>query len=619
MIDCHGRLVTSSRLLHTVEQERKRKIHEKRLETINKRKPRNKRKNKTKKPKGLQAGINNYIEKGNYQHILDNKKGKYMKEREAAEVKRINKLLLGSLQKVFASDSPFDEIEPEFVQPRSLNITSRRKELIRINMENRSMLRRLQSVEPTMSARRLADEDRIRRKDRKRLQNFIPTVDIYIHSQSIAKKSGRSLKKSWNTAGVTKTSSRKMPAPPKRSATRPRKNKPITKGGRKIIVVNNSVLKTSKEPKQEEKEKNQKKIINVDSIKEETQEVITKKKTTEETTEQRTEPTTEQTTEETTKESTEETTHEIIRAGKFMYRIVDAPEMIPVGFQKMVNDASNHKLIVRDNDPTDTRIVVIGSGFHLAVALTPLPVGVTPDIKGPFNSDDQQGKMTFASLEEICISVNKATSVKIRKNPIDQLEKECDPNNIQLLNEIKDKRSTQLKQYQSNFVAWLKSLSDTPDKTQITFIRNVYPKDPETKKYISTNAKPVWCTGLDLDLVLDCGSGKLALVDGVLGTQLQNVKWNTDLEWTDDVLKENVNKLNELVKGRKKTVAYGTGNWRKPHMINTWPKFQQALKTINVDFNLLPGKKEAKFGGISSLKLAAPYVPQCNSWIVVEM
>ena len=574
MIDCHGRLVTSSRLLHTVEQERKRKIHEKRLETINKRKPRNKRKNKTKKPKGLQAGINNYIEKGNYQHILDNKKGKYMKEREAVEVKRINKLLLGSLQKVFASDSPFDEIEPEFVKPRSLNITSRRKELIRINMENRSMLRRLQSVEPTMSARRLADEDRTRRKDRKRLQNFIPTVDIYIHSQSIAKKSGRSLKKSWNTAGVTKTSSRKMPAPPKRSATRPRKNKPITKGGRKIIVVDNSVLKTSKEPKQEE------------------------------------------TTEQTTKESTEETTDEIIRAGKFMYRIVDQPECISLGFKKMIQ---NHKLIVRDNDPTDTRIVVIGSGFHLAVALTPLPVGVTPDIKGPFNSDDQQGKMTFASLEEICISVNKATSVKIRKNPIDQLEKECDPNNIQLLNEIKDKRSTQLKQYQSNFVAWLKSLSDTPDKTQITFIRNVYPKDPETKKYISTNAKPVWCTGLDLDLVLDCGSGKLALVDGVLGTQLQNVKWNTDLEWTDDVLKENVNKLNELVKGRKKTVAYGTGNWRKPHMINTWPKFQQALKTINVEFNLLPGKKEAKFGGISSLKLAAPYVPQCNSWIVVEM
>ena len=332
MIDCHGRLVTSSRLLHTVEQERKRKIHEKRLETINKRKPRNKRKNKTKKPKGLQAGINNYIEKGNYQHILDNKKGKYMKEREAVEVKRINKLLLGSLQKVFASDSPFDEIEPEFVKPRSLNITSRRKELIRINMENRSMLRRLQSVEPTMSARRLADEDRTRRKDRKRLQNFIPTVDIYIHSQSIAKKSGRSLKKSWNTAGVTKTSSRKMPAPPKRSATRPRKNKPITKGGRKIIVVDNSVLKTSKEPKQEEKEKNQKKIINVDSVQEETQEVITKKKTTEETTEQRTEPTTEETTEETTKESTEETTDEIIRAGKFMYRIVDQPECISLGF-----------------------------------------------------------------------------------------------------------------------------------------------------------------------------------------------------------------------------------------------------------------------------------------------
>ena len=259
MIDCHGRLVTSSRLLWTVEQERKRKIHEKRLETINKRRPRNKRKNKKKKPKGLQSGIDNYIEKGNYQHILDNKKGKYMKEREKLEVKRINKLLLGQLQKVFASDSPFDEIEPEFVKPRSLNINSRRKELIRINMENRSMLRRLESVEPTMSARRLADEDKIRRKDRKRLQNFIPTVDIYVHSQSIANKSSRSMKKDWDS-GSTSTTSSIMPVPPKRKTTRPRRNKPKTKG-RKITE---SVLSTATAPPQpEDQEEKEVAVIHV--------------------------------------------------------------------------------------------------------------------------------------------------------------------------------------------------------------------------------------------------------------------------------------------------------------------------------------------------------------------
>ena len=54
-------------------------------------------------------------------------------------------------------------------------------------------------------------------------------------------------------------------------------------------------------------------------------------------------------------------------------------------------------------------------------------------------------------------------------------------------------------------------------------------------------------------------------------------------------------------------------------MKNTWPKFQQALKSIHVEFELLPGELEAKYGGISSLKLAAPYVPDCSSWVVIEM
>ena len=76
------------------------------------------------------------------------------------------------------------------------------------------------------------------------------------------------------------------------------------------------------------------------------------------------------------------------------------------------------------------------------------------------------------------------------------------------------------------------------------------------------NAKPVWCTGIGVDFCLDCGSGKVALVDGVLGTQVQmgeTLKWDTETEWTEETIQEKVKQLKEIVKGRKKTIAFGTG------------------------------------------------------------
>jgi len=55
-------------------------------------------------------------------------------------------------------------------------------------------------------------------------------------------------------------------------------------------------------------------------------------------------------------------------------------------------------------------------------------------------------------------------------------------------------------------------------------------------------------------------------------------------------------------------------------METTWPRFKKAIMhELKVDFNLLPGHLEAKYGGISSLKLTAPYALECTSWIVVEM
>ena len=322
------------------------------------------------------------------------------------------------------------------------------------------------------------------------------------------------------------------------------------------------------------------------------------------------------------------TKREVVNAGGQSYSIVEAPEMIPIGFKGMVNDATNHRLIVREGvDASDTRIVVIGSGFHVAVALSPTPLGVTPDIKGDFDPNNAQGKICFATIDEICTSVDTATSVKIRHNPLDD-EYENSKGDVVAMRLVTEKRAAQLEEYKSNFVLWLRSLSTAPSSTCVTFVRNVYPINAATKQYVTKSAKPVWCTGLGVDLCLDCGSGKVALVDGVLGTQLQigeTLKWNTEQEWTKEEITSHVKCLQKIVEQRgggpsgRKIIAYGTGNWRKLHMETTWPRFQEAMNKINVEFNLLPGLLEAKYGGISSLKLGAPYAPDCKSWIVVEM
>ena len=329
-----------------------------------------------------------------------------------------------------------------------------------------------------------------------------------------------------------------------------------------------------------------------------------------------------------------------VEAGNQTYTITTEPEMIPIGFKGMINDTTNHRLLVREGvDATDSRIVVIGSGYHLAVALSPTPAGVTPDIKDDFNPDDDQGKICFATILEICTSVEAATNVKIRKNPLDAEEKEAKGDDV-AMDVVKKKRAVQLEEYKSNFMKWLRSLSTDVSATRVTFVRNVYPMNPDTKKYVEQTSKPVWCTGLGVDLCLDCGSGQCVLVDGVLGTQIfhsktgESLKWNTEEgnedKWTDEEIALQIENIRDIIKDNadfdgdgtmdRKIVAYGTGNWRKKHMETTWPRFKKAIMhELKVDFNLLPGHLEAKYGGISSLKLTAPYALECTSWIVVEM
>jgi len=357
----------------------------------------------------------------------------------------------------------------------------------------------------------------------------------------------------------------------------------------------------------------------------------------------------------------EDELEEIIKAGgQQSYTLAAAPEMIPIGFKKMVNDPTNHRPFLANNtnntttttDTDETRIVVIGSGYHLAVALSPTPLGVTPDIKGDFDPNDSQGKIVFASIDEICTSINAATSVKIRKNPLDkeyeQAKAESDEAAVAFGYE--EQKALQLKEYKMNLITWLKSSfcrstpdddnSSNSDTIKITFVRNVYPMNPDTNSFIEQSAKPVWCTGLNVDLCLDCGSGQCVLVDGVLGTQIfhsktgESLKWNTEQgneeKWTEEEIAVQVGNIRDIIKDNagfdgdgnmdRKIVAYGTGNWRKEHMATIWPKLKEALMNqLSVEFDLLPGHLEAKYGGISSLKLCVPYALNVKNWVVVEM
>ena len=221
MIDANGRLVVSSRILFAVERQRDQRIHEQRLLKIAKRRPRRRKKGK----KGARNA-------GKFAHILENRKGKFMKAQENEEIKRVNRLLLGKLKSIFKAKSKFDEMDPSFTKPRSMNIYQRRKELMRINRENKAMVRRLESVEATMSAQRLADEDKVRRADRARLRQFIPTVDVYVHSQSIADQKAEALFSSKPTM--------KAKRPPKKGPAR--RGRPESKGRR--IKLTDSVLES---------------------------------------------------------------------------------------------------------------------------------------------------------------------------------------------------------------------------------------------------------------------------------------------------------------------------------------------------------------------------------------
>lgn len=272
----------------------------------------------------------------------------------------------------------------------------------------------------------------------------------------------------------------------------------------------------------------------------------------------------------------------------------------------------------------------------------PIISGITPDIKSDFDSTSSEGKIVFSTLDVICASVDQATSLKIRNDPYDLQEKEANGDQEELL-KIKTLKEERLNVYQTNFKTWIQSLvpdTSTSDAS-LTFIRNVYPMNAEGL-IGSTPIKAAWVTGLGVAAALDCGSGKVALVDGTTGAQIGgNQKWDTNLEdarWNEEDIEKYSTMLSNIcidagrtwkkeeasIDGNENskqemTMAYGTGNWRKKHMRATVEPFRQALLKHGIDFNMLPGALEARYGGISSLKCAAPYDKENVEWTVIEL
>ena len=104
------------------------------------------------------------------------------------------------------------------------------------------MLKRLENVEATFSAQRLADEDKIRRADAARLRQFIPTVDVYVHSQSIADQN-------VDTLFSGKFTKKKVANRPKNRTGKRSGRRPQSKGRR--IKVESQVLKPATKPTSE--------------------------------------------------------------------------------------------------------------------------------------------------------------------------------------------------------------------------------------------------------------------------------------------------------------------------------------------------------------------------------
>ena len=168
------RPIHANKILETIEAERIRKIHEKKLRLIMSRK------------KGAQ--IDNAPPKAmKMKHVRLNLKKRKMQKDRLEYVESRNRRTMEKLMTIMDRPNPYEFEVPSQVG-KSMNINSRRKHLMKINEENKHILRRLQAVEPVLSHRRLEDEYQEMEKQMKRLRQHVPTIDVYVGNKKSNQK-----------------------------------------------------------------------------------------------------------------------------------------------------------------------------------------------------------------------------------------------------------------------------------------------------------------------------------------------------------------------------------------------------------------------------------------------
>ena len=205
------RPIHANKILETIEAERIRKIHEKKLRLIMTRK------------KGAQ--IDNAAPKAmKMKHVRLNLKKRKMQKERLEYVESRNKRTMEKLMVIMDRPNPYEFDEPPRTA-KSMNINARRKRLMKINEENKHILRRLQAVEPVLSYRRLEDEYTEMDKQRRRLRQHVPTIDIYVKSKSNENRGASSVKaNSDEYVGIPKPSIPKGKKKFKGRGPKPRSN-----------------------------------------------------------------------------------------------------------------------------------------------------------------------------------------------------------------------------------------------------------------------------------------------------------------------------------------------------------------------------------------------------------
>lgn len=209
-----GTLVVASKLLFAVERDREKRIHTRNLRKIIARneppkggdsaladsptrrtkRPGGKRgrKKRFQAPPtgGLLKAIDHVLDKERHQHIRKNAKKADERRTQELLLQKRNKHMSDRLLQINKQDPAQrkgvqNRMELIYLKPRSLNIDARRREILRINRENEYMLERLTRVAPTLSAKGTVRDYRRKKKKRQQLRQFVPTHDIFVHSQTI--------------------------------------------------------------------------------------------------------------------------------------------------------------------------------------------------------------------------------------------------------------------------------------------------------------------------------------------------------------------------------------------------------------------------------------------------